>query len=332
MRKPVSFKSDISLTQRLGSGTTLTIAGAYRHADYLLQRRDLNVVGSPVATGSDGRPIFGALQQFGSLLAPVVGSNRRFTEFDMVYALTPTGYNDYYEASVSLEHRVARGLDLSIGYTYSQTTDDLPGSLSGDPADQLSPFPTGLNGARWEDGRSDFDIPNRVSATLTYTTAAKSPLTVAARFRYRSGLPFTPGFRSGVDANGDGSGNNDPAFVGTTIPGMTALSTANSCLASQAGQFVGRNSCRDDGVSSLDLRAAFPISRGWAVTVDGFNIVGTTTGLFDHAAVLVDPKGTITTDATGHTVLPLIANPGFGTLLSRRGDPRTIRIGFRVEN
>ena len=81
-----------------------------------------------------------------------------------------------------------------------------------------------------------------------------------------------------------------------------------------------------------DLRASLPISHGWMLTIDGFNVVGTTTGLFDHAAVLVNPNGSITTDASGHSVLPLIANPGFGTLLSRRGDPRTIRIGFRVEN
>ncbi len=324
VRKPKAFKSEASLTQRLGGGTTLTVGGAYRHADYLLQRQDLNRIGAPAATASDGRPIYGTLQQYGALLTPGVGSNRRFAEFDMVYGLTATGYTDNYEASVSLEHRMSRGLDLTIGYTYSKTTDNLPGSLSANPADQLSPFPAGLNGARWEDGRGDLDIPNRVSATLTYSTSAKYPATFAARYRDRSGLPFTPGFRNGVDANGDGSGANDPAYIGAT--------SSNSCLASQAGAFAARNSCRDPDVGALDLRVSLPISHGWMLTIDGFNVVGTTTGLFDHAAMLVNPNGTITTDASGHTVLPLIANPGFGTLLSRRGDPRTIRIGFRVEN
>ncbi|MES1259332.1 MAG: carboxypeptidase regulatory-like domain-containing protein, partial [Gemmatimonadota bacterium] len=221
VRKPKSFKSELSITQRLGGGTTVTVGGAYRHADYLLQRQDMNLAAGTLATGSDGRPVFGAIQQYGALLTPAVGSNRRFSEFDMVYALTGTGYNDYYEASLSLEHRMSRGVDLVVGYTYSKTTDNLPGSLSANPADQLSPFPSGLNGARWEDGRSDLDIPHRVSATLSYTGTAKYPLTLAARFRYRSGLPFTPGFRNGVDANGDGSGANDPAFVGASISGMS---------------------------------------------------------------------------------------------------------------
>ena len=61
-------------------------------------------------------------------------------------------------------------------------------------------------------------------------------------------------------------------------------------------------------------------------------MVGSTTGLYDHAAVLVNPNATITTDAGGHTVLPLIANPSFGQLLSRRGEPRVIRVGIRMEN
>jgi carboxypeptidase family protein/TonB-dependent receptor-like protein len=331
VRKPKSFKADLSVQQRLGGATTITFGGAYRHADYLLQRSDLNRIAT-IAVGADERPIFGVLEQYGALLVPKVSSNRRFDEFDMVYALTASGYNDYYEASVALDRHLSRGFDFMLGYTYSKTTDNLPGSLSADPADQLTPFPDGLHGDRWEIGRSDLDIPHRVAATLTYTSAARAPLTVGARFRYRSGLPFTPGFRTGVDANGDGSGANDPVFIAASTSGMAALSSSHSCLGSQQGSFAARNSCRDPGVGALDLRAALPIARGWSITLDGFNLAGTTTGLFDHAAVLVDPKGTITTDAAGHTVLPLVANPGFGQLLSRRGDPRTIRIGFRVEN
>lgn len=332
VRKPKSFKADLALAQRLGQATTLTISGGYRHADYLLQRQDLNLVGAPVTVGSDGRSIFGSLEQFGGLLTPKVGTNRRFGEFDMVYALTSSGFNDYYEASLSVDRHVAHGVDLSVGYTYSRTTDNLPGELSADPANRVTPFPGGLNGVRWENGTSDLDIPNRVSATLRYTTSAKSSATIAARYRYRSGLPFTPGFRDGVDANGDGAGGNDPAFIATLTPGMDALTGANPCLASQVGHFAARNSCREGGVHAVDLHASLPIARGWAITVDGFNLVGSTTGVFDHAAVLVDPKGTITIDASGHTVLPLVANPGFGQLLSRRGDPRVLRVGFRVEN
>ena len=332
VRRPRAFKSDLSLSQVIAPSTSLTVGVGYRHTDYLLQRQDLNLVGGESNTGVDGRPIYGTLEQFGGLLAPTVGSNRRFPEFDMVYGLSSTGYNDYYEASVTLERRVTRDLGALISYTYSRTTDNLPGELSADPADRLSPFPNGLNGARWEDARSDLDIPHRVAATLTYDVPGRTGVSLAARFRYRSGLPFTPGFRYGVDANGDGSVNNDPAFVGTAIPGMTGLAAVNPCLASQSGAIVARNSCRDPGVQSLDLHASVVLTRGWALTVDGFGVVGSSTGLYDHAAVLVNPKSTITTDASGHVVLPLVANPSFGQLLSRRGEPRVIRVGIRMEN
>lgn len=332
VRLPRAVKMDLSLSQQVATSTSLTVAVGYRHGDYLLQRQDLNRVGGDVAVASDGRPIFGSLEQYGGLLTAAVGSNRRFPEFDFVYGLTSTGYNDYYEASVTLNRRLSRQFGALLSYTYSRTTDNLPGELSADPADRLSPFPNGLNGARWEDGRSDLDIPHRVAATLTYGASGKAGLSLAARYRYRSGLPFTPGFRYGVDANGDGSVNNDPAFVGSSIPGMTALSTANTCLASQVGVIAARNSCRDPGVYAVDLHAALTITHGWALTLDGFSVLGSTTGLYDHAAVLLNPKGSITTDASGHTVLPLIANPSFGQLLSRRGEPRIIRVGIRMEN
>ncbi|HEY8061502.1 MAG TPA: carboxypeptidase regulatory-like domain-containing protein [Gemmatimonadales bacterium] len=332
VRLPRATDMDLSLSQRIAASTIVTAGVAYRHDDYLLQRVDLNRVEGDVATASDGRPIFGTLQQYGGLVTAAVGSNRRFQEFDFVYGLGSTGYNDYYEASVSLERRLSRHFGALLSYTYSRTTDNLPGELSADPADRLTPFPNGLNGVRWENARSDFDLPHRVAATLTYAVPAPVGLSLATRFRYRSGLPFTPGFRSGVDANGDGSVNNDPAFLGSSIPGMTGLSAANACLASQGAAIAARNSCRDPGVYTLDLHAAITIAHGWALTLDGFGVIGSTTGLYDHAAVLVNPRGSITTDASGHTVLPLIANPSFGQLLSRRGDPRIIRIGIRMED
>ena len=68
------------------------------------------------------------------------------------------------------------------------------------------------------------------------------------------------------------------------------------------------------------------------MTLDLFNLVGTETGLYDHAAVLVDPAGSISVDAAGHTVLPLLANQNFGQLLVRRGEGRMLRVGIRVEN
>ena len=336
VRAPRTVKGELGLTHDLGHGTSFGVTGGYGHTDYLLRREDVNRSVAPLSTSSDGRSIWGSLEQYGALLTPGVGSNHRFREVDFAYGLTSTGYSDYYSATVNVDRRVLRGLQLLASYTYSKTTDNVIGQLSADPADRLSPFADGRGAADWDGGRSDLDIPHRIAATAEYRTAGSIPITVAARYRFRSGLPFTPGFQRGVDANGDGSSGNDPAFLANTISGMSELLGRESCLSAQAGAFAKRNSCREQGVHALDLRGevGLPVggARHVALTLDAFNVVGTETGLVDHAAVLVSPAGAITVDAGGRTVLPLVANTNFGKLLARRGEGRLLRVGIRVEN
>jgi hypothetical protein len=277
--------------------------------------------------------VFGTLVQQGGLVSASPGSSRRFSTFDLVNALSPTGFSDHYEVSALLERQVARSVSLQASYTYSRTRDNLVGALSPDPADRLSPFPDGINGAAWDKSRSDLDIPHRVAATLEYRSGGRYPITLAARGRWRSGLPFTPGFRTGVDVNGDLSGNNDPAQA-SSVP--TASGAFASCDGGTVGGFAARNSCRDKSVGSLDLRLALnlPLKGGGsslAFTVDAFNVVSSATGLVDHAAMLIDPTKTLTTDANGGVTLPVSTNPRFGSLLARRGEPRLVRFGLRVE-
>ncbi|MFN2325737.1 MAG: hypothetical protein ABR551_07600, partial [Gemmatimonadales bacterium] len=322
---PRTLKADFGVSRSLGAGTTLTLSGGYNHTDYLLRREDLNRAAS-TGTAQGGRPVYGKLVRQGALISAEPGSNRRFTSFDMVSALVSSGYADYYEFTASLERRVAAGLTVVASYTYSKTEDNTPGLVSGNPADQLNPFPDGLDGADWTDGRSDFDVPHRVSLSGQYVSGGRTPITLGARFRMRSGLPFTPSFQHGVDVNGDGSSANDPVFLG-------AVGTLAGCSGS-AG-FAVRNSCRADMVQGLDLRASvgLPVggSYGLALTVEAFNVVTTETGLVDRAALLVDPNGNFAVDGAGNVTLPLVANPNFGSLLSRRGEPRMVRVGLRLE-
>jgi hypothetical protein len=134
--------------------------------------------------------------------------------------------------------------------------------------------------------------------------------------------------------NGDGSGNNDPVSQ-QAVAGLSGHLQDAGCEA-PTGDFAARNSCRADPVQALDaelgLRLPMGGMRGVTLTVSAFNLVSTATGVIDRAAVLVDPDGVITTNANGRLVLPLVLNDNFGQLLSRRNDPRTIRIGLRVEN
>jgi len=326
---PRTLKADAGLTVTLAPGTTLVLGGGYHHTDYLLRREDLNrAVSSGTAQG--GRPVYGSLVRQGGLVSAAPGSNRRFGSFDLVTGLVADGYSDHMEVTAGLERRVSAGLTMMASYTYSRTEDNTPGLLAADPADQLNPFPDGLNGVDWSDGRSDLDVPHRLSIGASWASAGRSGVTVGARYRLRSGLPFTPGFRPGVDVNGDGGGQNDPVFYGS----VGGLSLAG-CAGTVGSGFALRNSCRGDMVSALDLsiETRLPVggAAGLRLMVEAFNVVSTAVGPLDQAAVLVDPNGVFAVDGSGNVTLPLIANPGFGTLLSRRTDPRMVRVGLRLE-
>jgi len=334
-RAPRTLKGDLAIT-RAGAGLTLQIGGGYHHTDFLLRRSDLNLLASPSGTTQEGRPVYGNLRQQGGLVFVELGSSRKFADFELVSALLPTGFSDHYEVTTSVTGRAGRSLALTAEYVFSRTRDNLVGLLQPDPADQLSPFPGTLDGANWDESRSDLDIPHRIALSAHWTSRGRYPVSVMARGRWRSGLPFTPGFRPGVDVNGDLGGNNDPApsdaVASPSGPGAVA-----SCDGSSVGGFAARNTCRERGFGSLDLRLSVPLPIGnpdWnpvALTLEAFNLVASSTGVVDRAAVLIDPASSLTTNsATGVVTLPFITNPRFGTLLRRGGEPRVVRIGLRM--
>jgi hypothetical protein len=336
-KTPRTSKLDLEISRRLPSGFSIRVTGRYHHTDFLLRRSDLNLLAAPTGATQEGRAVYGTLVQSGGLVVASPGSNRRFGNFDLVSAFSSTAAQDFYEASLRVARTFGRGFELSAVYSLSRTRDNWLQSWSGDPTDELSPFPADPLGKGWAKGTSDFDVPQRAMIVGTWRSSGPVQLRVSGRFRYQSGLPFTPGFQPGVDANGDGSGRNDPAFVDPAIPGMPSVVPQHDCLSGQVGGFVRRNSCRDPGRHALDLAAAvgLPVrSLGGHVelTLDVINLAASSAGVMDHALVLVDPAGTLVTDPSGNVTLPLVANPHFGKMLSRRDEPRIVRLGVRLGN
>jgi hypothetical protein len=333
---PRSRRGTLGLSRALGSIGALHLSGTYRFTDLLLRRHDLNrVLGT---TGSDqyGRPLYGTLTQRGSIVDAVPGSNARFTSFDRIWGLDADGSSKYVGFTVLLERQLPSGVGFLAGYTYSKTTDDVMSGRGTGADAQLWPFPDSVNGTDWTEGRSDYDIPHRLVGAISLPIpAGRVRPMLSAVFQYRSGNPFTPGFRDGVDVNGDGSGRNDPAFIDPGVAGASAVIDANSCLGSQTGQFAQRNSCRDPAVKSLDLRLAvgLPPANGvqLSLLIDAYNVLESNQGSFDHAVYLVDRTQTLTTNSvTGVTTIPLVANPHFGQLLSSRSPGRWWRLGLEV--
>lgn len=333
VRAPRAIHVTGGISHALAPGTVASITAGFQHTDYLLRRDDVNRPAAPLAFTADGRPVWGDLEQHGGLIVAAPGSNHRLDGFDHVWGLASTGYVEQQYVTAAVEHRGTGGLSFSGSYTWSRTEDNLPGQLSPVMADRVLRLDADDDAMAWSDGRSDLDVPHRVVLALRYQSPGAGGLTATARWRWRSGLPYTPGFAPGVDINGDGSSANDPVAL-RSVDGVAGLLGAAGCEVGNT-TFADRNSCRASAVQALDagvaLRLPFGGSRRVLLSVDALNLAASATGVVDRAAVLVDPEGTITTDGEGRLVLPFVSNDNFGQLLSRRTAPRTIRFGLRVE-
>jgi hypothetical protein len=332
---PRTGRVTVGFNRSLTGGISVDVSGTYRHTDFLPRRADLNLPLAPGARDQYGRTIYGTLVQDGSLLAAAPGSNRRFAGFDLVSAINADGFSDYWGVTVALERTLGRGLSLLASYTYSRTTDNWLGAGGGGPEAQLSPFADSLNGIDWAKGRSDFDVPHRLVLGAEVALPARPGVRLGLLYQYRSGYPFTPGFRDGVDANGDGSGSNDPAFVDNSVNGMDAVVARWDCLRSQIGRFVARNSCRAPGVQGLSARLAVGLpkvgDRRMELVLDALNVVHSDVGIVDRALFLVDRAGTLTQNPqTRVWTVPLVANPNFGKLLVRQTGATVWRVGLRL--
>ena len=332
---PATTRATVGISRSLGRGASLSVSGTYRHTDFLPRRHDLNRRPAPSGADQYGRPLYGDLVAEGSVVAARANSNRRFTDFDVVYALDPDGFSDYWGVTARLEKRLSGAVSFLATYTHSETTDNWLARTGLTPIDQLSPFPDSLNGADWADGTSDYDIPDRAVLGLEVSLPGLEGVRIAGLYRFRSGAPFTPGFRGGVDANGDGSFRNDPAFVDPAVPGIAPLLADWGCLRGNLGRFADRNACRAPDVHALDLRLSIDLLRlGGApasLVIEGLNLIESNVAFIDNALYLVDSGGSLATDpSTGVTTVPLVANPNFGKALVRRASGKRVRAGVRI--
>lgn len=334
LQAPRTARATLGLLQRIGSSAAFQVAGTYRRTEYLGRRTDLNRPVAALGSDPNGRPLWGSLEKDGSLVVATPGSNRRFPEFDAVWALTADGWSEYRGITLGFEQRRPGGLDLFGQYTLSETEDNWLGASRPEADAALDPRIRDEDPEGWIEGTSDFDVRHR----LVLGTSVMLPLfegaEVTAVYRYRSGLPFTPGYRGGVDINGDGSPRNDVAFV-PALQDLEGLDREWDCLAEAAGGFPDRNACRGPGVHSLDLRLRLGLlrlgDRRGSLFVDILNLVESDVGVRDEALLLVDPEAPLVVDpSSGEVTVPVTVNPGFGTLLQPLSPGTYFRLGLSI--
>ncbi len=331
VRRARTTRAHFGLTRSMGGGLAFHVGTAFRRTEGMVRRFDANLTPQPSGVDQFGRPIYGLPLQRGSAVVPSPTQNRRFPGLAQVDFLIVDGWSQYQDVSIGLEKRGEGPLQLFANYTFSSTKDNMVGWANPDVNERRVPVldPTGNDS--WSEDVSDFDVPHRFVAGLTYDVPAVSGLQVSGVYRYSSAAPFTPGFRPGVDANGDGAFSNDPAYVGSID--LNGVGSEWSCVRSVPSGPIARNSCRGGAVMSLDLRVSLGLvrigSQELELVFDALNVIEPDIGIRDGALYLVDPAGSI--GRSGNTFnMPLMANPNFGNLAVLQTPGRILRVGLKV--
>jgi hypothetical protein len=284
-RFPRSLRLALGTDFRLPQGIIGTLDFLYVRSVDQLYLEDVNLIQTGVASGEGNRALYGTFD-------PATGDptpNRRSAAFGPVIELRNSSGDRSYVATAQLQKRFTNGAELGLAYTYSNSKDRM--STAHDLASVNSGRQNILDGT----------VANRRLASSLYDTPHKISIVAAVdlplRFRFSlfyngsSGSPYT--FRVFGDANADGASAfggptyNDPVYVPRDQVDITLANPAqwdslnsyvegHSCLRSQRGHLLRRNSCRNPWVTLMNARLSkvFPTAHGQSMEliIDLFNV------------------------------------------------------------
>ncbi len=294
-RFPQVFRANLAYDRRLPYGLVASIEGLFSKDinQFFIVNRNLL---APARTDGTGRVIYpGTVDTSGTLTPSYFNLNLYGPSFSGgVYEMRNTDEGYSWSLSGQLRKEFGSGLQASVGYTYSEAYDVQ--SFTSSRAISNWRFSRMLVGPDLEDTRtrSGFDRPHRLVGNLTYTIPWSLPTDISFTYIGQSGTPYTlrTGGSSGRgDLNLDGTNTNDPIYIPTGAADPNSpyvfLSATNeaafqeyisgeSCLSSQQGRIMERNSCRNPWQNQLDvaLRQRIPVLRGdAALEIQIFNFL-----------------------------------------------------------
>jgi hypothetical protein len=282
-RFPQVFRANLAYDRRLPYGLVASIEGLYSKDinQFFIVNRNLL---APARTDATGRVIYpGTVDTTGTLSPQYLNLALYGPSFNGgVYELRNTDAGYSFSFTGQLRREFGRSLQASLGYTYSEAYDVQ--SFTSSRAISNWRFSRMLIGADLDDTRtrSGFDRPHRIVGNLTFTFPWRFATDISFTYIGQSGTPYT--LRSGGssgrgDLNLDGTNTNDPIYIPTAAadpnspyvflnPAQDAAFqdyiAGESCLSSQRGRIMERNSCRNPWQNQLDvaLRQRLPVLRG----------------------------------------------------------------------
>ena len=273
LKFPQVFRTSLGYDRKLPWDLIGTLEAAYSEGIDNFITTDLNLV-QQANTDANGRVLYGTFNASGQSTPARVWNGLG----DVIKIQNYSG--DYsYSFTTQLRKTYTDSWEGSIAYTYSRSfsVNDMTSSVAYSNW-QYGRIQAGSQSDRVM-GPSAFDQPHRIVANATWTLPWKTT-DLSFMMQASSGTKFAyiVGGSSGrADLNADGSSGNDPMFIPNnyndvrqiqfqtaTFSGVSYTPAQqmaafqqfianNSCLSSQAGHIMARDSCANPWYNTLDI-------------------------------------------------------------------------------
>lgn len=289
LKFPAVWRSSLGYDRVLPWNVVATVEGMYTRNLEQFYYQNIGLQNNPIGFDRNGRALYGDITTGNNVAAqfkPGVGSvfHIRNTYKEHDYAYSATG---------QLQKRFSDAFEGMVAYTYghSYSVWDLTSSVA------QSNWQFGRSYAGRQDAEelrpSKFDAPHRLIGSATYSFPSKTD--VSLTFSGESGVPFE--YVYGTDMNGDNFNSNDLIYVpknardpneirfsqlGNLTPAAQADSleayiNGHSCLRSQRGTIMARNSCRTPWTKYMNVSARQSLktigAQNFIVQLDVFNFL-----------------------------------------------------------
>lgn len=213
-------------------------------------------------------------------------------QFSSIYLMTNTSKGYGYSLSASVAKSFKFGLNLYASYTFAHSYSVMDG-ISAQAMNTWSRTYSAASNAP-ELSHSLFDVPHKITASLTYTTPRYAKVlstTISLLYQGYSGMRYSLTYAGTKDVNGDGSFGNTTLYIPTEQE-LQAMSFENEqqrsdfgeyiantpALRRSRGKFLARNAMQTPFENHLDLHIAQDIyfahksTRKVQITLDILNL------------------------------------------------------------
>jgi hypothetical protein len=292
---PLDLKISAGIDRELPAGFTATAEVLYSKAVEEVFFEEINLSSTTGVDPVEGRPYYGTPTASGcGSRGGCFSGNVKDPNFRNVVNLTNRGDSDALFVTLGLQRQFSDWMRLRGSYTWANVS-DLQVQQSSQATSNFGRNPINGDPNNPEKVDSNYEVENKIvlGATAQWDINDNWFITITPTFFAQSGLPYSYVVRG--DPNGDNyrnpviSRDNDLVFIPNNITDLAfddpsdasayeALINSDSCLSSQRGSLMRRNSCRNPWNSTFDIN--FVVGVPMPGFSDGLELVGNVQNLF----------------------------------------------------